>query len=702
MAVNHELVSEYKRKIERELGEGYQDYSENADMLYSREYKLFKDEQIGGPHLLFERLCAFAQKIMPVQISEQDYYKLYGDIKLAHLEITPQSVYSLAYLSAILSVAVSAALTLALQNIFLIIFGAVAALVSVFIIPGMPRSILQSWRARASDQLVLAVLYIVIYLQHTSNLERAIKFVAEHMSPPLSLDFYKILWDIETKKYTTITEALEDYIATWRGWDDEFIESMHLIIASLTEADQKRKQDLLDNSIKTILDGTQNHMLTYAHDLQSPMESLHMLGVVLPVMGLVMFPMIGAFMGATIKWYYLAILYNVCLPILVYLIGRSVLATRPAGSDITDVYKYIQQKYKRPSLNLFGYQLAVPPPIVGIVAFLLAALPALIYFPFVMGPLRGEALTAEMFSTRALLFSIDFTAAIAIGLGMYYWWRVHYIVQVKKDIEKMEGQFSGAIFQLGEKLAQHEPPERAVIGLAESMEASDISRLFKVISYNLTNLGVSLKDAVFNKQYGAIAYFPSAVIRSTLSLFVEGSRKGPEIVGKSLLTISEYLTTVQRVTARLQDLLAETVSSMTGQVKVFIPLISAIVVGLASLITTIMTSLGKQLKTFSQAVPGSTPDSSGALGGGLLNVFQIESMVPQFIFQFIVGIYIIEIIYILTFLLTGVVYGHDDIEEQNALAKNFITSAVLYSILAAVMALLLGSLVGPITQLKFD
>ncbi len=702
MKADPALVSEYKRKIEKELGEGYQDTSVKAEMLYSREYKLFKEEQIGAPHLLFEKLCALAQKILPVQISENDYYKLYGDIKLAHLDVAPQSVYSLAYLSAILSVVVSAALTLLLQNIFLVIFGAVAALVSVFAIPGMPRSILQSWRARTSDQLVLAVLYIVIYLQHTSNLERAIKFVAEHISPPLSLDFYKILWDIETKKYTTVAEALEDYIATWRGWDDEFIEAMHLITASLLEADQKRKQDLLDTSIKTILDGTQNHMLGYAHELQSPMESLHMLGVVLPVMGLVMFPMIGAFMGATIKWYYLAIMYNICLPIIVYMIGKSVLATRPAGSDITDVYKYIQQKYKRPALNLFGYQLHAPPWAIGIATFFLVALPALVYFPFVMGRLSGEALAAEMFSTRALLFSIDFTAAIAIGLGAYYWWQVHYIIQVKKDIEKMEEQFSGAIFQLGEKLEQHEPPERAVIGLAESMEASDISRLFKVISYNLTNLGVSLRDAVFNKQYGAAAYFPSAVIKSALALFVEGARKGPEIVGKSLLTISEYLTSVQKVTARLQDLLAETVSSMTGQVKVFIPLICAIVVGLASLTTTIMTNLGKQLKTFSQAVPGSTPESSGALGGGLLSVFQIESMVPQFIFQFIVGIYIVEIIYILTFLLTGIVYGHDVIEEQNALAKNFITSAVLYSILAALMALLLGALVGPITQLKFE
>jgi hypothetical protein len=695
-----QLVSAYKRRIEKEVA-GYQDDSARAETSYSREYQLFKQEQAGAGHLLFERLCNRAAKIMPVQIAEKDYYKIYGDVKLAHLEITPQGVYSLAYLSAIGAVILSVVLALLLKSFLLVVVGPIGALIAIFYLPTVPKQILTTWRAQASDQLVLAVLYIVIYMQHTPNLERAIKFVAEHVSPPLSLDFAKILWDVETKKYSNIDDAIEDYITTWRGWDDEFIESMHLIKASLYEPDSGRKRDLLDNSIKVILDGTQNHMLTYAHQLQSPMESLHMLGVVLPVMGLVMFPMIGAFMGASIKWYYIALMYNVGLPIIVYVIGKSVLSTRPAGSDTSDVYEYIQQKYKRPAVTMLGAQIQVPPWLVGGLVWFLSGIPSFIYFAY-MFALSGEALTAEFYSLRALLLSLDFILSIALGLGAYYWWQVHYLVQVKKDIEKMESEFAAAVFQLGEKLEQHEPPEVAIVRLGETMAASESAKLFKTIAYNMTNLGANLKDAIFNKQYGAAVFYPSAIIKSALSLFVEGARKGPEIAGRSLLTISEYLTSVQKVTARLQDLLAETVSSMTSQVRMFIPLITGIVVGLASLTTTIMTSLGGQIKTFSTNIPGSSPESGGTLGTGLLSIFQIESMVPQFIFQIIVGIYVIEIIYILTFLLTGIIYGHDEIEQRDALAKNFILSAVAYVLVAGIGAVMLGMLVGPITQLRFQ
>ena len=59
------------------------------------------------------------------------------------------------------------------------------------------------------------------------------------------------------------------------------------------------------------LDGTYENMLHYAHNLKNPITMLHMLGVILPILGLVIFPLIGAFMSGSIKWYHLFILYNI-------------------------------------------------------------------------------------------------------------------------------------------------------------------------------------------------------------------------------------------------------------------------------------------------------------------------------------------------------------------------------------------------------
>ena len=60
---------------------------------------------------------------------------------------------------------------------------------------------------KASDQLLIAVLYIVIYMKRDSNLERAILFVANQIPAPLSIDFIKILWDVETGKYQTVEDS---------------------------------------------------------------------------------------------------------------------------------------------------------------------------------------------------------------------------------------------------------------------------------------------------------------------------------------------------------------------------------------------------------------------------------------------------------------------------------------------------------------
>src|SRR3989338_4256917 len=58
-------------------------------------------------------------------------------------------------------------------------------------------------RLRASNQMVMCILYIVMYMRHTSNLEHAVKFAGEHISAPLSLDLRKVVWDVETNRFST-------------------------------------------------------------------------------------------------------------------------------------------------------------------------------------------------------------------------------------------------------------------------------------------------------------------------------------------------------------------------------------------------------------------------------------------------------------------------------------------------------------------
>ena len=96
-----------------------------------------------------------------------------------------------------------------------------------------------SWRMKASNQMVQSIFYLVTFMRHTSNLERAIGFAAEHLGPPLSLDFRKIIWDAETEKYPTVRESAEAYLVEWKEFNGDFVEAFHLIEGSLYEPSEK-------------------------------------------------------------------------------------------------------------------------------------------------------------------------------------------------------------------------------------------------------------------------------------------------------------------------------------------------------------------------------------------------------------------------------------------------------------------------------
>ncbi|MBI4095749.1 MAG: hypothetical protein HY438_02720 [DPANN group archaeon] len=696
--VDSALVEKYRAKIESqlELGEKFE------DMSYSREYELFKDEQYPKATQFYEKLCQKSAQIIKIQVAPKDAEKVAPAIQLAHLNVTPEGVYSFAYLVTFISIAAFMILGIVFFNLFVMLIGLLVSLAVLFLLPTIPKQILTSWRARASDQLVLAVLYIVIYMQHTANLERALKFVAEHMPPPISLDFTKLLWDMELKTYESAQKALIAYAETWRGWDNEFIDSVNLIVGSLYEPDPQRKKELLDQSVTVILDGTQDHMLAFAHNLQSPMEALHMLGIVLPVMGMVMLPMIGAFLGASFQSWQIILLYNIILPLTVYGIGTSVLSTRPAGSDESDVYKYIQQQYGTPKPVIFGKEVNISPKLLAGILFVLSMIPVFIYVAG-MAQLTPEKLDDVIYGTPLLFISIYSVVMIGLCIGLYFYWSVAPLMKIKHDVEDMEQEFASTIFQLGERLQEHKPPEQAIMDLEETMQQSKVASFFNVIVSNITKLGVGLRDAIFNERYGAIALYPSGIIKSTMSILVEGAKKSPEVAGRSLITISTYLKTVHTVTERMKDLLADTTSAMQSQAKIFVPVISGIVVGLASLTVGILRNLSHQLQAIA---PGGVEAGESAAQvsqtSGLLDIFQTKFAIPPYLFQLIVGIYLIQIVYLLSYLLSGVINGHDEMEKRYMLAKNLIFSTIFYAVITVAVVLLFNNLVAPISKITFN
>ncbi|MBS3127777.1 hypothetical protein J4410_01410 [Candidatus Woesearchaeota archaeon] len=363
--ISKEEIQEIMRKYTQKLSAQVNLDEEPLEpkKISSTEYTAFKKEMLPKQQAYFEQLCNMAEKLFKIPVEAKKRERLQESIDIAHLTCTPEGILGLSYFLPLFIVLVGTIFSfLIFQSMFFTLTVFLFAGVLIPILQKYPSFVANAWRLKASNQMVICVFYIVTYMRHTSNLENAVRFAADHLAPPLSLDLKKVLWDVETEKYENIKESLDTYLESWRKWNIEFIESMHLIEASLYEAAEERRLQLLDKSLEVMLDETYEKMLHYAHNLKGPIEILHMLGVILPILGLVILPLVVSFMEE-VSWYHLAMLYNIIIPLSVYYLGKNILSTRPTGYGDTDISEENPElkKYRNIIFKIGTYELLITP-----------------------------------------------------------------------------------------------------------------------------------------------------------------------------------------------------------------------------------------------------------------------------------------------------------------------------------------------------
>jgi hypothetical protein len=693
-----DILNKYKAKLDKDSGgNAIEEYNPSAD--FSKEYGTFRKEALGKERSTYEKLCNFSEGILKAKPSEKDREKIEQSIDMAHLDITPVGAASFAMLTASLLVIISlivGGISYFITGEYNVFFGSlVAILLAVLIINPLtryPSRIATKWRLSASNQMVLCILYIVIYMRHTSNLENAIKFAADHVADPLSLDLRKVFWDVETGKYSTLKESLDGYLSKWRKHNLEFVNSFHLIESSLYEPSDDRRTELLDKSLKVILDGTYEKMLHYAQDLRNPITMLHMLGVILPILGLVIFPLIGAFVKG-IQWYHLFAMYNVMLPLIVYNVGVNILSKRPGSYGETRV-----KVPKKKGLASVLIALFIILFIVGISPFIINAIdPSLDYTfwqdsqgnggeKFLDFDCSGSSCIGP-FGLGALLLGLAIPLGFALSIGIYYKSKTKKAMLIRNETKKLEKEFATALFQLGTRIGDGIPSELAFKDVAKTMSGTPAGKFFAKVNLNLTKGGMSLRNAIFDPDNGAILEYPSPLVQSSMEVLLESARKGPQVVARSLTSISSYVNNIHRVDERLKDLLSEIISSMKSQINFMAPVISGIVVGISSMIVGVISKLTGLL----------TNMQSGDISGGinvsaLADLFNKADAIPGYWFQIVVGIYVVQIIYILSVLANGIEFGVDKLNEKNSVGKNVLRGTMIYLFVALICILLFGKI----------
>ncbi|MBR9702626.1 hypothetical protein GOV10_01195 [Candidatus Woesearchaeota archaeon] len=738
MADYEEIRKRYVEKLDSEL-------SNTSQKLQSSRYELFRKQYLPKKFSLYERACNFAEKVLAVSPDKKKEKPLAEAIAAIHLQITPKGAASLALLLPVIIIFLSLLFFFILPSllggapmIFFIAFFVIVALAILIPLGNLPITLANKWRMQAGNQMVLCIFYIVTYMRHTSNLELAINFAGDHLSAPLSLDMKKVLWNVETEKYESIRESLDDYLQSWKSTNMEFIESMHLIMGSLLENSESRRVEILEKSLSVMLDETYEKMLHYAHDLKSPLTTLHMLGIILPILGLVILPLVVSFME-NVHWYHLFMLYNVALPIGVFFLGKGMLSKRPSGYgavDITDLNPDLK-KLKGVVVPLGqGDSFTISPLLFAIfvfgVLFIVGFVPlfypafnpgtdiilakdytiktidytnkddisdTLYYFYGYREIIENEEPTGEYFGPFGLgatLISLLIPLAFGLGVGLYYRLRSGNVVKLRRETKQLEQEFASGLFQLGNRLADGLPAEIAFSKVAAVLDDTATGRFFDIVSANIIKLGHSVEQAIFDEKTGALRNYPSSIIESSMKVLVESSKKGPLIASQAVINVSEYIKQMHRVDERLKDLMADVISSMKSQVNFLTPVIAGIVIGITSMITKILGTLTNTIAGMSDLQGGASVQ-----GAQMLSMFG-SGGVPTYFFQIIVGLYVVQLAYILTILVNGIENGVDKLAEEEMLGKNMVNSTLLYCVMALVIIIIFNVVAGTMLAGSFS
>ncbi len=698
-----DILKKYGAKIESQMGS-----FDSSGKDYSSSYRRFR-EAMTPSFSRYERWCKSLGNLFKIKVGEKEKKVIERNVEIAHLDLTASEVVVFSTVVLFLTMIGGLLFFMGLWFLtgafsFMLLFLTIILSIFLFFYAyKTPNRLAIQWRLKASSQMVPAILYIVIYMKHTSNFEKAVEFASQHLKEPLSLDFRKIFWNVEVGKFSKIKDSVDDYLKGWKDYSLEFVEAFHLIESSLYEPSEQRRVQILEKALQVILDGVYDKMLKYTHDVKSPLTNVYMLGIVLPTLALAILPLASTMLQGAFKWWHVMILFNIIVPFLVLFLTQNVTMQRPGGYGETSLLEKnpMYPKYKSKKPYLYAFLIVFPLILMGLLPLFWAYTP----LPSVLGMQKdytfsevglgflgdsgvfgiltqNGSVVAGPNGPLSLFLSLFFPIGIGFFFVIAYRMKTSQLIKSREEYKEVEKEFTSSLFQLGNRIGDGLPAEVAFSRVAESTKGTSTEGFFNVVNGNIQRLGMSLEEALFNKRRGAVIFYPSDLVATSMRILVESVKKGLKVAARSLMSISEYVKNIKKINARLNDLLADIISDMKSNMSFLAPLLAGIVVGLAGMITTILGSLN----VLFESGMGEGVEGIGGAGGleGILGIFDITQMIPTYFLQIVIGVYLVEIVFILTSTLVTIKSGRDLLQTTSETGKNLKSTLLLYFIVALV------------------
>ncbi|MFC2174415.1 hypothetical protein ACFLQ2_00910 [archaeon] len=586
------------------------------------------------------------------------------------------------------------------------------AMYAMYYVQSYPMKEAEKLRIRSLTFIPEIVNYFVMAMKVTPNLERAIGFVAKHGQGRIAEDFKDLQYDIHVGKYRSVEEALDNMAWKWGEYSSEFKHALMLIRSSVMEADENKRNDLLDKAISDVLEGIQEKMDFYSRAMHQPSIYLYYFGVLLPLLLIIIIP-VGAMMGGEdIGWlagaFPLAVIYNLLIPVASFFLAKSILEKRPPTREVPKVPADMPGLPKPGWFSIAGYQLPV-----RVVAFMIFAglvVASLIGTPFLdpqplsfesgydsycllggLGPITdASGLVHRTIGCIPYLQYAGFMLGIVSAFGFFLWSSYKDRWAMQRELIEMENGFQETLYILASRLGEGRPMEDAMKHAAEFIPNSQATkRIFLPTLHNVRMLGMTVKTALFDEAYGSLRFIPSGFIHGTMRIVVDSLGLGVQTAARSLISLSLQIRDMQKVEKALKAMLSD-ITTMMATMSMFIaPVVLGITIALQQIIMSAMSSMGKSgLSEGSSSMPGGAFEMPSLGGADVL-----ESAASQAELLLIISFYMIEIVAILMYFASHVNEGDNDLAFKMALAQAMpIAMAIFFGVTFMAMKMTAGAM----------
>lgn len=205
---------------------------------------------------------------------------------------------------------------------------------------------------------------------------------------------------------------------------------------------------------------------------------------------------------------------------------------------------------------------------------------------------------------------------------------------------------------------------------------------------------MTFEEALFNPTHGALKEYPSQMIETVMKAIIEASNKGTKMAAMAMMTIARYLQNIQDTQETLNDLLEDTTSTITMLSYLLAPVISGVAVGMSH---TIMTAMFQMSEKFSdvESIQGAGPGSTQNFGGLISN---IDTAIPPEALQFVVGLYLIQLLHILGAFYVKITRGENTTYRQLYTGKVLVIGITLYTLVLIIIGVVFGGVISSIAS----